>query len=206
MALLPSGGGPWSSFGPHDGWMNLVHSFARAPLAQTYSALYWLSQLFDSRPRAQCVLELGTLYGALSAFFGMHFPGRVVTCDIIDHRSGPTKHLHERLGVHFELTDVLHPDAPGALLDLCRQRIGYARGANLFLFCDNGGKEKEFLNFVPHLQPGDVVAAHDLHTEFHPERPEIRDMITRYGLVPWREEEMLADSTFIGVWEVPARP
>lgn len=195
---------PWNTFGPRDAWgWNLVHAFARAPLAQTFSALYWLGRLFDELPRLQCCLELGTLYGALSTFFGLSFPRRVLTADFIDHRSPITRNLHDLLGVEFALCDVLRPDSPQILFDLCRSKIGYANGAALFLFCDNGGKEQEFLSFVPHLRSGDVVAAHDLGTEFHPERPEIADMIAQRQMIPWRPNDLAADSTYVGVWEIP---
>lgn len=86
---------PWNSFGAGDGGVelpdgriaqNLVHFFGGVPLAQTYSALFWLDRCFAEHPDLKCCLELGTLYGALSSFFGLCFPERVTTIDVMDRR------------------------------------------------------------------------------------------------------------------------
>lgn len=192
----------WNSFGTGDGWLNLIHIFGRAKLAQTYSAIFWLDRCFTEHPNLGCCLELGTLYGALSTFFGLSFPGRVITCDIKDRRAVHSKELHKRLGVHFQKFNVLSATAPKRLLALCRSHIGYGPKKNLFLFCDNGGKEREFLLFAPHLIPGDVIAVHDYRTEFNPDDLEISDMIAELGLRQWKEAELDHDSAFIGIWEV----
>ena len=196
---------PWNSFGKSDGWLNLVHLFGKIELAQTYSALYWLNRCFEEHLDIGCALELGTLYGGLSAFLGLSFPGRVITCDHTDKRKDHAKYLHERLGVHFEFVNVLNPEAPKQLLELCQQRIGYSPESKIFLFCDNGGKETEFRLFAPHLRRGDLIAVHDYGTEFDPNRPEIVNMVKKLRLEPWREAEMVADGAYIGIWKVPEK-
>ena len=131
---------PWNSFGGSDGWLNLVHVFGGIEIAQTYSAFFWLDRCFIEHPQLECAMELGTLYGALSSYLGLCFPGRVVTCDNQDHRKPHARALHKRLGVHFKLANVLRESAPKDLLSLCRAKIGYSKKSSLFLFCDNGGK------------------------------------------------------------------
>lgn len=163
---------PWSDVNTY-GYM-----FAGAPLGQTYCNLYWLSRLIDQHDLKSC-FELGTWYGALSTFLGLHLP--TITADIKDQRNAHTVELHGKLGVEFRLADCHKREVLERIFaDLARPTL---------VFCDGIYKETEFLLTVPFLQPGDIIGAHDVGTEFDPESPQIANCISQAGLSPLEGEE-----------------
>lgn len=168
--------------------------FAGSVIQQTWSALYWFEELFKEVP-LRGVLEVGCGHGALSVFFGLHFPGAIVAFNDWDARGPHTKDLHQRLGIVFQQADALH--------QIVADRMIVSVPHPALVFCDNGDKPREFALYAPLLKSGDAIAVHDNGVEFHADKPEAQAITAACGLARWRKEELDADCTLLALWVKP---
>ena len=182
-------GHPWSTVN------TAGYPFANIPLGQTWSNLYWLSALVSRRPHLRGAVEIGTWHGALATFLGLHFPGSVLTADVLDQRDDHTKRLHHRLGVMFYLADCHDRSALGMLLNKVPRPA--------LVFVDGGHKTTEFLLVAKLLGPGDVIGVHDIGTEFHLTN-EIQATVDEMGLklIPYEDQPTMEETLAI-YWEIP---
>ena len=166
-------------------------TLAYGNLQQTFSALFWLDQLFNEFKPTN-VLELGTGAGSLTVFFALYCPYHVITVDNVDRRTEHTKRLHELLGINTYIGNALEPK---------RVANWYtSSGSRTFVFCDNGNKPREFRIVAPLLRPGDIVGVHDNFTEFFADREPAQTIAKANNLVRWRRKDLDDDATMIAVW------
>lgn len=132
------------------------------------------------------VVELGTGTGAFSAYLAMycHFNGgRFLTIDA--HRPNPSAFQRGRdsclgavgmLGGCYLKADVFD----GRTKQFVREVINSRSPA--FVYCDNGDKRREVLEYAPVLRRGDFLGVHDYGHEIH------EDDLPKHGWIPWRPE------------------
>ncbi|NIT58659.1 MAG: hypothetical protein GWN00_21250 [Aliifodinibius sp.] len=173
-------------------------TFARGAIQQVPSALPWFEKLIIHN-NVGCVLELGTGVGSLSVMFGILCPDRVITCDREDRLTRHIKSVLLRLGVDCVRGDLYDEGFRDLLMILINQvRIN---GQALLLLCDGGDKHKDFAMYAPRVLPGDVVACHDLASEFIPERSDILQIADNNKLERILVEEMNKDKTRLAVYK-----
>jgi cephalosporin hydroxylase len=114
------------------------------------------------------IIELGTYTGGLSLALGVHawmIGAAVVTYD----RMSPNEQiapLAKLLGIEYRTCDLYAPDTQADIARrICDPGVTY-------LLCDGGDKNRELALFMPHLKPGDVIAAHDYDVYGDPGRPD----------------------------------
>ena len=127
-------------------------------MQQSWLDLWLWEQLLNACPGMKAVIEIGTKHGGLSLYLLSQTTYRDMafwTCDI-----NPCPYLVPRK--HFLEGNVFRSD--GKQL----KELLISAPHPLILLCDGGDKQMEFKMFVPYLQPGDIVGAHDWGSEFWP--------------------------------------
>jgi len=165
-------------------------TFIGTPIQQTWSAMYMLEKVILENPIMR-IVELGTGFGALTRFFGLHMQrrgGAVLSYDIENKVLADWRGLP----IGFQVRNVFD--------------LSTVQGVEIFIhshlsliFCDNGEKRKELPLYASILKRGDLIMAHDYGeqgeawAEITPKDIEG----TRSILQPYRHQEFLALKTRI---------
>ena len=127
-------------------------------IQQSWLDLWLWEQLLNAHPETRTIIEIGTKHGGLSLYLLSQATYRGMFFWTYDILPCPRPELHH----HFQEGNIFR--ANGKHL---KELLAVAPHP-LILFCDGGDKQMEFKMFVPSLQPGDIVGAHDWGSEFWP--------------------------------------
>lgn len=165
--------------------------------AQHGPYLYHIVSRLMERPHEKPfggIIELGTGFGALTTYLGLWGArlGIPVFSFDTDPRSlvsgaGP---LFQRLGVIYRKDDVF------ANSDKIRSLMNFL--GRVYLVCDNGNKPLEFQTFVPFVEPGSIVSAHDWGIEI--KEADVKKTVEENNMVPVDPELWLAHGAFFASW------
>lgn len=157
-------------------------SFCGHIIMQTHSSLFMLEQVLVSNPDIMRIVELGTAYGGLSLFFGLHMAGRngrVLTLDISPTMTDEWHRLAGLLNIEFRKRNVLD--------ETCVREVSeFVQSGRALIFVDGGNKPKELTLYAPHAKKNDLIMAHDYGTEIHPKQLTAETLSL---LEPFRQQE-----------------
>lgn len=132
-------------------------TFGGIHLSQIWNDLYLWERVLNHHAPAR-IIELGTLYGGMSAFLEAQARVRGATFHTFDHQA--LLQANDFIA-NYHLGDIFAPEGLSQVGGLI------SSPGLVLLFCDNGAKEKEAETFGPFLKPGDMLAVHDWGTECH---------------------------------------
>lgn len=144
------------------------------------------------------IVELGTAGGALSFYLGLCGKMLDVSVYTVDAKLPPsnTRRLFRDLGVFYFKLNVMEPDGITSINSLISDEPVY-------LFCDNGNKAKEFIEYAPRLLPGSIVSVHDWMYEVFPQQ--IGHIALQLKLEPYKEAMWDKNNLRMATWQVPDR-
>jgi len=138
-------------------------------IQQTWPDLWLWEKLLNEHPELKAIIEIGTKHGGLSNYLQLQAIQRGLSFATLDtelfERNRLSSFIH--LVTNFIQGDVFI-DGGKKLKGLMQNTLEHP----LVLFCDGGQKEREFQMFVPCLESGDIVGAHDWNVEFWPKSVE----------------------------------
>jgi hypothetical protein len=111
----------------------------------------------------QRVIELGSYNGGFTmalAFAGWTEGITLYSWDLMEAPKEEWRDLAKFLGVHFVRGDIWEPGHFNWIAKLI------ALPGKTFVLCDGGDKTREVKEFSKFLKPGDVIAAHDIMSEY----------------------------------------
>ncbi len=116
-----------------------------------------LEQVLSENQDITRVLELGTGFGGLTLFFGLHMQnrvGKVLTFDIVKKFRPEWTKWTATLPIVFEERNVFMQDTVAHARDFIQE-------GRALVFCDDGDKKREFPLYATLLKPNDLIMAHD---------------------------------------------
>jgi len=149
----------------------LNSTFAGDEIAQSWSDLFIFERTFQEF-KPDLIIELGTYLGALTHFFSLH--GKVWTIDNMDRK------FKKYDNVLYTIDEVFNPLMEGYIKCLIEHH------RQVFFFCDNGNKIKEFNLYAQYLKKGDIIFVHDWENEIKME--DIQETINNEDLKPYLHE------------------
>jgi len=167
--------------------------FAGIRIQQAWTTLYLLEDILDKDINIRRIVELGTGYGGLSLFFGLHMfeRGSVLTFDIETKMPHHWYGLSRNLPIAFVQQDIFCPciDIPVS---------HFLSKYKALVFCDAGEKVDripQIRKFAGFLKPGDLLMAHDYYNSITPE--DIIPLCEELHLEPFRQEDFDYFETYI---------
>lgn len=115
------------------------------------------------------IIEIGTMYGALSMYlglWGLRLDIPVVTFDIDQHMSDPVEPVLSAIDVVRYEMDVFSDRAVDIIKALAQEPV--------YLICDGGDKPRELQTFAPLLPTRSVVSVHDWGEEITELRSDVK--------------------------------
>lgn len=137
--------------------------FAGVGMCHNFYVHHLFSKIMDANPQVKRIVEFGTYWGAMTTALALEGLRKKIpfhTFEIKEQRQPEIIELHKRLSVLDFICDIFTQD----FKDFIETRL---KLSPVFLICDNGDKAREFLEFVPMLKSGSIVAVHDYMTEFY---------------------------------------
>jgi len=141
-------------------------SFCGHIIMQTHSSLFMLEQILVSNPDITRVVELGTAYGGLALFFGLHMfgrNGRVLTLDISPAMTDEWYRLAGLLNIEFRKRDVWNETTVSEATE-------FVRSDRALIFIDGGDKPRELTLYTPCAKANDLIMVHDYASEIDPKQ------------------------------------
>lgn len=126
-------------------------------IQQTWSALLMLEQVLADNADITRVLELGTGFGGLTLFFGLHMQersGKVLSFDIVKKFKPEWTKWTVSLPIVFEERNAFMQDTVAHARDFIQE-------GRALVFCDDGDKKREFPLYAGILKTDDLIMAHD---------------------------------------------
>jgi cephalosporin hydroxylase len=114
------------------------------------------------RNEVSAIIEVGTMYGALTMYlglWGLRLDVPVISFDIDQNLSEPVARVLDGLGVVRYEMDVFSERAVSIIQALATKPV--------YLICDGGDKPREVETFTPLLPIGSVISVHDWGDEIH---------------------------------------
>lgn len=140
--------------------------FSGIRLQQAWTTLYLLEDILDNDHEIKRIIELGTGYGGLALFFGLHMFGRgmVLTFDIDPKMPIFWYGLTKNLPISFVQADIFCNcvDIPVSHFLMKHKAL---------VFCDAGEKKDripQIEKFAKFLKPDDLLLAHDYYNSIQP--------------------------------------
>ena len=118
-----------------------------------------ISEILTENPQIKGIVEIGTMFGALSCYLGAECIERgykpLLT---FDNKVWYKPKLFDNLKVNFVVDDCFSEKSLQIIKD-------YVKDTPVLFICDGGFKAKEFNTFAPLIPAGSIVAVHDWDIE-----------------------------------------
>jgi len=161
----------------------LNSTFAGEEIAQRWSDLFIFERTFQEF-KPDLIIELGTYLGALTHFLSLH--GKVWTIDNMNRK------FKKYSNVTYQIGDVFSSTIRDNIIQLIQNN------KQVFFFCDNGNKIKEFQLYAPLLKKGDIIFVHDWGNEII--TTDIYETILDEKLTPYLHELSIKYNSLLRGW------